>query len=134
LEIIELHWRDTLSIRHQVLWPNERPEFCEVVGDDKALHFGLKVDDEIVCVASIFMDGQSARLRKFATLESFQGQGLGSLMIQQILEKMRKQDVTFFWFDARATATPFYVRFGFNTTGDVFYKNSIAYYKMSANL
>jgi len=134
VNIIELYWRETLSIRHQVLWPNEKPEFCELVGDEQALHYGLKVNDKLVCVASIFMDGQSARLRKFATLRDFQGQGLGSVMISQLLDKLRAQHVNFFWFDARESATCFYERFGFKATGDLFYKNNIAYYKMSAHL
>ena len=70
MEIVELTWQDTIPVRHQVLWPNELPEFCIVEGDQEALHFGVIVDNIIVSVASLYIDANSARLRKFATLSA----------------------------------------------------------------
>ena len=134
MKIVELNWTDTILIRHTVLWPNEQPEFCKVEGDEHALHFGIEIDEKLVCVASIFRDGDSVRLRKFATLVEHQGKGVGSYMLRHLISEMRHKGMTYFWFDARETALNFYERFGFKVTGDRFYKHSVPYYKMHMHL
>ncbi len=134
MKIVELNWQDTLPIRHKVLWPNEVPEFCVVEGDSEALHFGVIINEQIVCVASVYTDVKSARLRKFATLSQFQGQGIGSCMLNHLVSKLKAQGINYLWFDARGSAVGFYNRLGFNTTGELFYKNKVSYYKMSAHL
>jgi len=134
LKIIDLHWKDTLPIRHKVLWPNELPEFCMVDGDADALHFGVTVHNEIICVASLYLDGRAARLRKFATLSRFQGKGIGSYMLNFLVEELKKHNINYLWFDARESAIGFYKRLGFHSTGNLFYKKNISYYKMYANL
>ena len=134
MEIIELSWEDTIPIRHNVLWPNEAPEYCMVDGDEQALHFGIKKNDQLVCVASIYLERTSARLRKFATLNQFQGQGIGSFMLRHLIEKLKKKDVNYFWFDARESAMSFYNRLGFKSEGELFYKNEVSYFKMSAKI
>jgi len=134
LKIIALHWKDTLPIRHKVLWPNKEPEFCIVEGDTDALHFGVSLHNEIICVASLYLDVRSARLRKFATLSKFQGRGIGSYMLNFLVEELKKHDVNYLWFDARESAIGFYKRLGFHSLGELFYKNDVSYYKMYANL
>jgi len=134
LEIIEINWQETIPIRHQVLWPNEAPEFCIVDGDNQALHFAVVIKKQIVCVASIYIDGEIARLRKFATLPQFQGQGIGSFMLEHLVKILKSKQMDSLWFDARETAVGFYNRLGFTTTGELFYKHKIAYYKMHADL
>lgn len=134
MNVIELHWQDTIAIRHQVLWPNEAPEFCKVESDSDALHFGVSIDDEIVCVASIYLEAKSARLRKFATLSESQGRGVGSFMLNYLVNKLKEHEINYLWFDARESAVGFYKRLGFNSTGALFYKNEIPYYKMFSHL
>jgi ribosomal protein S18 acetylase RimI-like enzyme len=134
LKIIDISWKDTIPIRHKVLWPNEKPEFCMVEGDKEALHFGVIINNQIVCVASIYINTKSARLRKFATLSQFQGQGIGSFMLNYLVTKLKKDGVDYLWFDARESAVGFYNRLGFGTKGELFYKNEVPYYKMVAHL
>lgn len=134
MEIVELTWQDTIPVRHQVLWPNELPEFCIVEGDQEALHFGVIVDNIIVSVASLYIDANSARLRKFATLSAYQGKGVGSSLLKHLIQKLKEQGVNYLWFDARKSALSFYNRFDFQASGDVFYKNEVPYYNMHSNL
>jgi ribosomal protein S18 acetylase RimI-like enzyme len=134
LDVINLSWQETLPIRHVVLWPNETPEFCKVKGDDEALHFGVIINEKIVCVASIYINANSARLRKFATLNQYQGKGVGSFLLKHLITKLKARDINHLWFDARESAIGFYTRLGFTVTGELFYKQKISYYKMSANL
>lgn len=134
MDVINLSGEETLPVRHKVLWPNESPEFCRVTGDDDAFHFGIMIDENIVCVASIYIDANRARLRKFATLPSFQGHGVGSFMLEHVITTLQKQGITYLWFDARESAIGFYRRFGFSTNGERFYKKEVSYFKMHAYL
>ena len=134
MEIIEINAQETIAIRHEVLWPNKAPEFCIVEGDSEALHFSVILNEKMVCVASIYIDGEIARLRKFATLSQFQGQGIGSLMLNHLVKQLKNQGMHSLWFDARESAISFYNRLGFTVTGKRFYKNDLAYYKMHVDL
>lgn len=134
MHVIQINWQDTISIRHQVLWPNKAPEFCMVEGDDQALHFAVMNNKEVVCVASLYIDNKSARLRKFATLNLFQGKGIGSCMLNHLIKNLKQQGINYLWFDARESAMAFYKRFGFNSSGELFYKSGVAYYKMDQHL
>ncbi len=134
MKVKPLHWDETIDVRHKVLWPNKTPEYCIVEGDEDALHFGVFIENKLVCVASIYVDGKSARLRKFATLIEFQGKGIGSFMIKFLLAKLKELEISFFWFDARESATEFYKKFGFTIEGERFYKEDIPYYKMFKQL
>lgn len=134
MNIVEIKWQDIIAVRHQVLWPDKAPEFCRVEGDEQALHFAVLENQEIICVASLYVNENSARLRKFATLDAFQGKGIGSTMIDHLINNLKKQGIHYLWFDARESALGFYQRFGFETTGELFYKSDVAYYKMYKNL
>lgn len=126
---------ETYDIRHKVLWPDEPIEYCMLAEDDTAFHFGGYVDQQLVCVASLFPDGdQKIRLRKFAILPHMQKQGLGSKMIREMQAFLSAENVSTLWCDAREEALDFYVKNGFSRYGDVFYKNGIPYLKANYNI
>jgi len=131
VKITAINSEQTLAIRHTVLWPHKTPQFCQVADDHSAWHFAVIKNQQIITVASLYPDGDSVRLRKFATLPEFQGQGAGSMMITFFIEDLSNKGFKFFWFDARATAVDFYAHFGFTIQGECFYKSEVAYYKMS---
>lgn len=134
MNIEKITWQETLPIRHRVLWPEKPPSFCQVPDDENADHYGVFINGLLVSVASVYIDGKSARLRKFATLPEHQGKGIGSRLLQHILDQLHKQDVEHFWCDARAGATAFYQRFGMRTEGERFQKSGVDYFKMSVDL
>lgn len=134
-------YQATLPIRQAVLWPDKPRVFCQVEGDEDALHFGcfLPVEGKpnqttIVAVASIFVDGGEARLRKFATLPAYQNQGIGSSMITHMINELHIRQISHFWCDARESAMHFYERFNFEVEGERFFKSNVAYFKMTLNL
>ncbi|WP_019616366.1 GNAT family N-acetyltransferase [Psychromonas ossibalaenae] len=134
MKVIPVSSVQTLAVRHQVLWPDKSPEFCKVADDDSALHFAVVKNEQIICVASLFPDGKTARLRKFATLAQFQGQGAGRMMLAYILDLLIKKGFLLFWCDARQSACAFYQRFGLTVEGTRFYKSGVPYYKMAKRL
>ncbi|PWQ97895.1 GNAT family N-acetyltransferase [Leucothrix arctica] len=134
MKIETIQWQDALLIRHQVLWPSKPPSFCQVQGDETANHYGAFIKGELVCVASVYIDGRSARLRKFATLPECQGKGIGSQVIAHIMETLRDECVERFWCDARTSAVSFYQRFGLEQQGEEFLKSGVPYFKMEISV
>lgn len=76
MNISQIKWTDTLSVRQQVLWPYKPLMSLKVDGDENATHYGAFVDGSLVCVASIYILDNVARLRKFATLPDYQERGI----------------------------------------------------------
>jgi len=134
LNIRTIDWHDALPIRHKVLWPNKPESFCKIEGDESALHFGVYIKGLLVCVASIYINDSSARLRKFATLVEYQGQGIGSKLIAHILNQLKLSDIALFWCDARTTAVGFYQKLGMEQQGKEFEKSGVLYFKMAVQL
>ncbi len=141
MEVIEISTDQTLAIRHKVLWPDKPVEFCIVAGDEHAKHYGVRLEGKLVSVASLYLDvmqenesgnfTKTARLRKFATLENYQGRGIGSALFKHLLSELQDMNIHSLWFDARESAIKFYEKFGFQTEGKRFYKGHIPYFKMN---
>ncbi|OUS24250.1 GNAT family N-acetyltransferase [Gammaproteobacteria bacterium 45_16_T64] len=124
----------TYKLRQAVLWPNKPIEHCIIDGDEQALHLGAYLEQELVCVASIFIDDDSARLRKFATLPDYQNKGIGSRVIKHVLNHLSENSINHFWCDAREDAIAFYEHIGMIAKGERFFKHDVAYYKMEINI
>lgn len=133
MQIKQITWQQALPIRHCVLWPQKPLQFCKVMGDETATHFGGFLNDELVCVASVYSQGNVARLRKFATLANFQGRGVGSAVITHVITHLKQLNINYFWCDARTTASSFYEQFGMDVEGPAFDKAGVQYYKMSVS-
>ncbi|WP_215408103.1 GNAT family N-acetyltransferase [Vibrio gigantis] len=133
MEIKQISATEVLAVRHQVLWPDKPMSFCRVPDDDQATHYGAFVGEMLVCVASIYIQGHEARLRKFATLPEFQGQGIGSNVIEHSISNLKDLNIRYFWCDARTTALGFYQKFGMAAEGSEFEKSGVRYYKMSVH-
>jgi len=131
MNIQQITWDEALPVRHCVLWPTKSLLFCKVEGDEAANHYGAFVDGQLVCVASIYIDGNKARLRKFATLSEFQSKGIGTKVIEYLVSELKDLNIGYFWCDARTSALGFYQKFGLQTEGSEFKKSSVSYYKMA---
>ncbi|PSX03595.1 GNAT family N-acetyltransferase [Photobacterium angustum] len=134
MEIKPITWQQAITVRHRVLWPSKPESFCKVEGDETAMHFGAFINNELVCVSSVFIEENVARLRKFATLTEYQGKGIGTVMIQEIFTYLKTTNVEYFWCDARTSAIGFYQRLGLTTSGDTFYKSDVECVKMECKL
>ena len=76
----------------------------------------------------------SIPLRKFTTLISYQNQGIGSFLINHIIDSLKAHNISYYWCDARESAIEFYRRFGFACEGPRFYKSDIPYFKMHIHI
>lgn len=134
MEIRAISWEQTIPLRHSVLWPSKPHEYCHVNGDSEALHFGVFMDEILVCVASVYITLNKARLRKFATDTKYQNQGIGSKMLAYIIQSLKNSQVEYFWCDARESALALYERFGMDSCSERFYKEDVSYFKMEVAL
>ena len=133
-EIRRVPWQQTVALCHGVLWPNKEPEFCHVGGDEDAWHFGAFLRGSLISVASVYLEGKNARLRKFATAPARQGKGVGTKVLQHILSELREQRMECFWCDARESAIGFYARFGLEPEGERPHKDEVQYFKMGVRV
>ncbi|PJJ54789.1 GNAT family N-acetyltransferase [Hymenobacter chitinivorans] len=124
----------TYPLRHAVLWPDKPREYVQVENDGAGYHFGAFLGEELVAVISLFVDAGQARFRKFATAPEWQKQGIGSRLLERVMQEARQLGAGQLWCDARQDAAAFYQRFGMVGEGPVFYKGDIPYQRMRVGL
>jgi GNAT superfamily N-acetyltransferase len=134
IEIIEITTEQTWPIRHQVMWPEKSFTFVQLPEDATGVHFGAFLDGELASVISLFLQGNQAQFRKFATLTSLQGKGLGKQLLEHVFVFAAKQGIALVWCHARTTAYNFYLKAGMHMEGAVFKKNGKDYVRMEKDL
>lgn len=112
-----------------MLRPNGTVEDCMFKGDHDELtfHLGAFVDKKLVSVASFyferndkFPDEYQFRLRGMATAPEHQGQGLSSALLKTAFPVIKQNQCTLLWCNARERAMGYYLKVGFQPTGDFF--------------
>jgi GNAT superfamily N-acetyltransferase len=112
-----------------MLRPNGSLEECVFKGDSDELtfHLGAFVDSKLVSVASfyferndLFPDQYQYRLRGMATLPEYQGQGHSSALLRTAFPVIKQNQCTLLWCNAREKAMGFYLKVGFQPTGEFF--------------
>ncbi|UOQ53228.1 GNAT family N-acetyltransferase [Hymenobacter cellulosivorans] len=134
VEIRRITPEQTYVLRHAVLWPDKPLDYVKVENDAAGHHFGAFCGQELVSVISLFVEEKQARFRKFATAPEWQKQGIGSQLLQRVIEEARQLGASALWCDARQDAAAFYRRFGMTGEEPVFYKGDIPYQRMSVGL
>ena len=131
MKLTELSIEDCIDLRHKVLWPDLPRDESRVPGDDVARHFGIVRDGTVISCLSAFCDGKDrVQIRKFATRQQLQGQGLGTQLLKEVLSKLQQEGVQSVFLDARLTAVPFYLRAGFTTEGNPFIRKGLTFIRM----
>jgi GNAT superfamily N-acetyltransferase len=126
--------QDTLDIRHAVLWPERARHELILEDDSEGTHVGAYVGDKLVSVISLFTTEHGLRFRKFATLDAWQGKGIGTRLLQHTIDTAASTGTTQIWCDARVSAKGFYQGLGFEADPTEFFKDGIAYTVMRRRL
>ncbi|AJY75630.1 GNAT family N-acetyltransferase [Paenibacillus beijingensis] len=119
----EMAW----ELRHVVMWPDKDVDYVKLQDDDEGIHYGLFSNERVVSVISLFVDGDEAQFRKFATLRHEQGKGYGSKLLQYVLDEAQSMGIERIWCNARKNKAPFYAKFGLAQTPSIFSKGGIEY-------
>ncbi len=107
-------------VREQVFMREQGvPEELEWDGEDpRAIHVVARNDDgEVIGTGRLLADGHIGRL---AVLPPWRGRGVGSALLQALLDAARGLGLKQVFLHARLQALGFYARHGFKATGNVF--------------
>ena len=125
--ITQIPFADTWPLRHKVMWPDKPLDYIKLPEDAKGIHYGLFENQQLVSVISLFIQGDTAQFRKFATDHTEQGKGHGSRLLQYLIEEVKSKDIKKLWCNARTDKKDFYQRFGMKMTDQSFQKGGIDY-------
>ena len=123
MEIKEVFYKDVWPLRKIVMYPEKDIEYVKLPEDKDGLHLGLYVENELISVISLFVNGEELQFRKFATLEDKQGCGYGSKLLNNVLEYAKESVMKRVWCNSRVEKTGFYKKFGFYETEESYVKD-----------
>jgi GNAT superfamily N-acetyltransferase len=127
--IKQISVEDTLNIRQQILRPTLNASDCVFPGDyeESTHHFGAFFAKELVSIVSLFNQkldncslGKEYQIRAMATLEKYQGQGIGYRLLCALEAYASDQGIDYLWANARITAQEFYRKAGYNVDQKIF--------------
>jgi GNAT superfamily N-acetyltransferase len=126
----ELTWK----LRQKELYPDLPIEAIKLPEDDLGIHLGLFYQNKLATVVSLFEDNNKLQFRKLATDKKYQRLGLGSKIINYVLNYAKEKHIEKVWCNARLSATGFYEKLGFVKTDEVFSKGGIDYVIMEIRI
>lgn len=95
--------------------------------DDVALHVLAWVDNQPVATGRLLASG---RIGRMAVLKDYRHKGVGSAVLEQLLEEARKRQFSTVYLSAQKNAINFYAKFGFKVTSEEYLDAGIPHYTM----
>jgi len=130
LTVVEISAEDAYDLRRRVLREGTPSDEVRFEQDAWPATFHLGARDEVgalVGIATFFpsptplREGrQAAQLRGMAVDDARQGTGIGRLLLDAAMERLRNAGFEVLWANARDTALPFYRRLGMEVVGEGF--------------
>ena len=120
-------------------------ESCVFDGDnlETTIHLGIFIKNNLVGVSSFFKKSNSIissetaqyQLRGMAVLKSYQGKGLGRILIEHGENLLKEKQIEIVWCNAREVAINFYKKNNYHIIGEAFILKDIGlHYTMYKNL
>lgn len=100
-----LLWNDNLTISKDYI---ENNDAFKLLNDNKVIGY----------YAYIIEEKEIARLDNLFVLPEYIGKGFGKYLVNDFLERMRKQEIKKIILDSEPNATEFYLRIGFEKIGE----------------
>lgn len=116
--------RRSVFVEEQNVLPDEEFEF-----EDESVHFLLFYQEVPVATARWRVIENSIKLERFAVLKNYRNLGLGSIILQTVLNDLKGRPEPIY-LHSQLKALPFYERAGFVRKGDIFSECDILHYKM----
>lgn len=116
------------GLRHEVMWPGRPFDFIKKPGDKSAVHLGLLREEQLLAVVSLFVRSKE-RLQfcKFAVKPNYQGLGLGSCLLREILCQFALRSQSELYCEARASSSNFYQRFGMKPCSQAYHRDGLVF-------
>lgn len=129
-EVVEIGASDTYALRRAVL-RDGRADAVVMFAEDSmpgVVHLGARSDGVLVAVSSWiprpFAGSAAVQLRGMATAHAVQGCGVGGVLLDAGCRRVAAAGVPLVWARARDAALRFYLRHGFEVSGDGFVDES----------
>jgi len=133
-----LAWPDALPlarpVREQVFVEEQKvPRELELDEWDERCEHAVACDSrgEAIGTARLQPDG---RIGRMAVLGEWRRRGVGSALLEALLERARKRSMRRITLHAQTHAAAFYRRFGFNERGEEFFEAEIPHVEMTLEL
>lgn len=126
-------YKATLELRYKILREPLGLTFSqeELEPDKTDLHIGAFYDGELIGCLILAPKGPGiVRMRQVAILENRQGQGIGKKLVKFSEELLIQKGIKEIVLNARKTAIPFYLKLGYEITGEPFEEVRIPHSKM----
>ncbi|MBC7920948.1 MAG: GNAT family N-acetyltransferase [Ferruginibacter sp.] len=129
------HLREAFRIREEVFVREQNVPAEEEYDahEDVSRHFLALRDGQPCGTARWRFTDYGIKLERFAVRKDFRGQGVGSALVQAVLDDIGAVEGTrgkLVYMHAQLTAMPLYAKFGFRPVGDRFEECAIPHYKM----
>ncbi len=122
------HVRDTVFVVEQSVDPGE--EWDEA--DQSCLHVLAETQKcDAVGTGRLDITGKIGRM---AVLKAYRGTGVGSLIMQSLIEAAKDRQLQEVYLNAQTHAVPFYTRHGFGAEGEQFLEANIPHVRMRLRL
>ncbi|NJN27073.1 MAG: GNAT family N-acetyltransferase [Cyclobacteriaceae bacterium] len=130
---------DELALAHHIRYTvfvigQNVPEEDEIdEHEDESIHFLAYVDGVPCGAARWRITENGVKLERFAVLERYRGQGVGSALVATVLadvEKNKAAQGKQLYLHAQLSAMALYSKFGFRPEGPMFQECAIDHYKM----
>ena len=99
--------------------------------DEKAIHFLVFKDEEAIGCARAIVIKSQMQLGRMAVLKEYRGQGAGSTLIEKAIVTAKLKQLSSIQISAQCNAINFYVKFGFEVTGDTYLDAEILHRDMT---
>ncbi len=119
---------DTFPLRRSVLRPHETHDELVALGADRSdpCHFAAVDEGAVIGSAAVARESPpwdpdrtpAWRLRGMATAEDRRHEGVGTALLDTVIDHVRQRGGGLLWCNARTPAVPFYERAGFETRGE----------------
>jgi len=139
VEVIKIADSSNLEIAHRIRYEvfvigQNVPEEEEIDQyENECRHFLAKVNG-IPCGAARWrITEKGVKLERFAVLENYRGQGVGSALVQAVLQDIQtvpELNDRMHYLHAQLSAMPLYRKYGFKPVGEMFRECEIDHYKM----
>jgi len=118
------------DIRHEVFVIGQNcPKEIEYEFEEESIHYIAYCNSEAAGTARIRETENGFKLERFAVLEKFRNKGLGSALIEHLLNETKPHNRKIY-LHAQLTAAPLYAKHDFKPEGDNFWEADIEHVKM----
>jgi predicted GNAT family N-acyltransferase len=132
--------KEAFKIRHEVFVDEQHvdPELEYDEYEDTSNHYLALADGRPAGTARFRKTGKGVKLERFAVLQPHRGTGVGKALVERVINDVMSLDPAKIYLHAQMQVIPFYEKYGFEASGEIFEEagilHRIMYYKQERPL